>query len=327
MGMAASQARFLNLTARLNNVEYQGQQINQQRTLLSNESAQSYNSLLSMTVPTPPSKSDFTKTVYSFTQGSYDYSIDAVYPNPDNAGYTVNYVKSGKVQGVANSGIHATIRKGDDGLAENVVGTATGWVANGNQLYELNGFEHKGKTAEQLFQQMFNNTKDVTMDDFYVYLKTDDEGITTYQFIKKEDIESIERNTQDQTGNADVWRQESITSNEQLTAENAQVIFDTNGRMLSVIIEDKEYPLTPSTITDEDAYEEAFNKYEYEKYQYNQYVTEVNAKISIIQHQDKKLELQLEQLDTERTTITTEIEAVQKVLGENIDRTYKVFNG
>ena len=66
---------------------------------------------------------------------------------------------------------------------------------------------------------------------------------------------------------------------------------------------------------------------EYEKYQYNQYVSEVNAKISIIQLQDKKLELQLEQLDTERTTITTEIEAVQKVLGENIDRTYKVFNG
>ena len=62
MGMSASQARFLQLTARQNNVEFQGQQINQQRTMLSNESSQAYNSLLGMTVPTPPSKTDFTKT-------------------------------------------------------------------------------------------------------------------------------------------------------------------------------------------------------------------------------------------------------------------------
>ena len=38
MGMAASQARFLGLTARKSNVEYQVQQINQQRTSLANES-------------------------------------------------------------------------------------------------------------------------------------------------------------------------------------------------------------------------------------------------------------------------------------------------
>ena len=39
MGMAASQARFLGLTARKNNVEFEGQQINQQRTALSNQTA------------------------------------------------------------------------------------------------------------------------------------------------------------------------------------------------------------------------------------------------------------------------------------------------
>ena len=37
MGMSASQARFLSLTARKTNVEYEGQQINQQRTTLSND--------------------------------------------------------------------------------------------------------------------------------------------------------------------------------------------------------------------------------------------------------------------------------------------------
>lgn len=52
---AASQARFLGLTARKNNVEFEGQQINQQRTSLSNESANYYNDLLGMSVPVPPS--------------------------------------------------------------------------------------------------------------------------------------------------------------------------------------------------------------------------------------------------------------------------------
>ena len=66
MGMAASQARFLGLTARKNNVEYEGQQINQQRTALSNQSANYYNDMLGMTVPVPPSIQDFTKIVYTY---------------------------------------------------------------------------------------------------------------------------------------------------------------------------------------------------------------------------------------------------------------------
>ena len=53
MGMAASQARFLGLTARKTNVEYEAQQINQQRTALSNQSASYYTNLLGMNVPQP----------------------------------------------------------------------------------------------------------------------------------------------------------------------------------------------------------------------------------------------------------------------------------
>lgn len=326
MGMASSQARFLQLTARLNNTEFQGQQINQQRTLLSNESSQAYNSLLGMTVPTPPSKTDFTKTVYGFKQGSFDYSVESVYPNPDNQSYTISYVKTGKLVGLANTATNATIRKGSNPTT-GVGGDASEWLANGVQLYELNeNFVHGGKSGEELFQQMFNNTKDANMEDYYVYVITDENNTTSYRFIKKEDIRAIE-NDPSNTGTAQVWKQDTITTSEKLTEDDGNVIFDNNGRMIAVVIDGKEFALEADTITDDDAYQDAYNKYEYEKYQYNQYVAEVNAKISIIQLQDKKLELQLEQLDTERTTITTEIEAVQKVLGENIDRTYKTFNG
>jgi len=48
MGMAASQARYLALTARKTNTEWEGQQINQARTALANQSANLFNQLLQM---------------------------------------------------------------------------------------------------------------------------------------------------------------------------------------------------------------------------------------------------------------------------------------
>ena len=81
MGMSASQARFLSLTARKNNVEFQGQQINQQRTALSNESANIYNQMMDLTVPTPPSTSDYLKTNYVLEDSSFGSSSDFVIKN------------------------------------------------------------------------------------------------------------------------------------------------------------------------------------------------------------------------------------------------------
>ena len=75
MGMSASQARFLCLTARKNNVEFEGQQINQQRTTLSNESASYYSELCNMSVPVPPSIDDYTKVSYTFNDGAMTNTV------------------------------------------------------------------------------------------------------------------------------------------------------------------------------------------------------------------------------------------------------------
>ena len=91
MGMSASQARLLALTARQSNLEFEGQQINQQRTNLSNQSANYYNSLLTMTVPTPPSTDDYTTVKYSFVIGGNDATIAQVLPQDDKGNYLVEY--------------------------------------------------------------------------------------------------------------------------------------------------------------------------------------------------------------------------------------------
>ena len=77
MGMAASQARYLALVARKSNCEYEGQQINQARTVLSNQSANLFNQMLGLQVPIPPSTQDFTKQQYSFSDGINDFTIDS----------------------------------------------------------------------------------------------------------------------------------------------------------------------------------------------------------------------------------------------------------
>jgi len=92
MGLSASQARLLSLTARQSNLEYEGQQINQQRTTLSNESSNYYNSLLEMSVPVPPSTNDYTKIVYTFMIGGNEATVKEALPKVDKDGNTSYFV-------------------------------------------------------------------------------------------------------------------------------------------------------------------------------------------------------------------------------------------
>ena len=99
MGMSASQARFLSLTARKNNVEFHGQQINQQRTTLSNESANYYSELCNLSVPIPPSIDDYTKITYTFDDGAVKNTLISLYPDRKGGArnkYIVNYTESWK---------------------------------------------------------------------------------------------------------------------------------------------------------------------------------------------------------------------------------------
>lgn len=96
MGLAASQARFLELTSRKSNIEFQGQQINQQRLLLANESSGLYQRQLSLQPPVPPtsSKANYMKPAYTFYDAASDTTktIKFTFDSNDNVvGATINY--------------------------------------------------------------------------------------------------------------------------------------------------------------------------------------------------------------------------------------------
>ena len=94
MGMAASQARWLALTARKTNVEYEGQQVNQARTALANISANTFNDLLALEVPTAPSTQDFTTFQYSYQDGTNIETVtkmDPINNDPDGYNYMITH--------------------------------------------------------------------------------------------------------------------------------------------------------------------------------------------------------------------------------------------
>lgn len=78
MGIAASQARYLYLTARQTNVEFEGQQINQARTNLANEQSGLFREMLKIEAPTVP-------TLYTVKQDLAKWEKNTPPgPNPDD---------------------------------------------------------------------------------------------------------------------------------------------------------------------------------------------------------------------------------------------------
>ena len=534
MGMAASQARHLALVARKSNCEYEGQQINQARTALANQSANLFNQMLGLNVPVPPSTQDFTKTQYSYTDGlnestisswqqlathdeDYNYVVTSHYYTDVYTG-SIKKLSDPQVQftrtGVATNGteIQAALKEmtrtydlylaaqeerkaaeAEAATLKNYADTATYTKINGNE-YSIDDKTYKVSTTdgeeyefleydawedETVKESAFNTIKTlikqgaidktittqtdedgnvtevIDMSDIYMNTETGDvvfkkdldalyngstgEGKTTLPTYKSQSVaakaeelnsiltekklaeneawnvyseaeaayESLKRPTY--IGNCELVPLATLTEDEE--AEIAQIIKDMeaqeidanilkcftdgkytggiysftlngikyyttysdleqsynsgtgnnhidgqtklayhnatyistkientqkalietdgNGRFTSIRFEDDsvKYTLNMETVTDEVAYQDAMNQYNYENAKYDKMIQDINAKTSIIQQEDQQLELRLKQLDTEQKALSAEIEAVSSVVKKNVEDTFKTFSG
>lgn len=351
--MAASQARFLGLTARMNNIEYEGQQINQQRTALSNKSASYYSDLLGMAVPTAPSVEEYTQTVYTFNDGALTNQITSLIADTAKAGtYKVSYIKNWtddfSIVGAAPSIItknaagtefkigatklYKLNKKADDAIA---AADYAKTARDDDYWQSLSDDQRKNLLKEEnaylkLLQNTYGNT------DFYVrYVQNTSTGEYEAIFYNEKDIKpkaagenggpvyDERNNTQSfvpayKVGSAE--RVEEIKG-----VAGCELEQDSTGRYINIKIDGKTYALTTNTVTDQDAYEDAMNQYEYDKALYDQSIEEINAKIEIIQAEDKNLELRLKQLDTEHNAISNEKDAVEKVIEKAVEGGFKTF--
>lgn len=357
MGMAASQARFLSLTARKNNVEFEGQQINQQRTTLSNESSNYYSQLCNLSVPTPPSTEDYTKTTYTFVDGSETNTINSLVAK-QNGLYILNYTQSYETENVVSNGSVVTTKKTDDeGNTTFYVGSTKLRAINPDATVD----DEDIKSDPYLSTLETAEVQDIlTMENTYLALLSekygDDEWYVRYQknsttgsyepvFYNKQQVDEADYSDKTSASLSGIksYVYGTTTETREIKNATARVDQDTSGRYINIYIYDTnadgsiktdasgneiytEYELTTTTESDDNAYNDAMNQYNYNKAKYDQELEAINAKIEIIQGQDKDLELRLKQLDTEENAISTELDSVKKVISKNVDSSFKTFN-
>ena len=533
MGMSASQARLLSLQARQSNLEYQGQQINQARTVLSQQSTALYNSLLSMTVPTPPSTTDFQTIEYSGVMGATEFTLGTITPEASGDTYnveikyerngaaikggsymsvssynepeyltgtfvsyeqpqTVNYIRQGIADEVQSNELESGKYNDGTDIMHSVTGSQPGYSGkyyytdskgnyvaadtyeeanantkggvvfiattvgelkqnnpdydwnntdnldyvydhsdtgsyttggmtlaefnngiyytttsdgkttqvtpgmltqvgediNGNALYTLpdnslkagngndkiknpnydpeeqaKGTTVGGNVVHNISEEVLGSSYEGALkaiansypeyknasgepdaqrisEDFQVFFQTNSAGTQVPYFVKRSELEQ-QATIASGTGQSQVEvfsLEANGTYTEAVQTEGCKLTFDSSGRISSIGIpikdENGEFTgnyntinLEAASVTDEQAYKDAYAEYEYETYLYDQKNKEINAKTEIIQQEDRNLELKLQRLDNERTQISTEIEAVEKVINDNIESSYKTFSG
>ncbi len=340
MGMAASQARFLGLTARKNNVEYEGQQINQQRTALSNKTANYYTDLLGMSVPVPPSVEDYTKTVYTFTDGALTNSISTMIAK-GNGLYTISYTSNWVDDFAAVTAPTRSIVTVDSGTYK-VGAQEMRKLGDRSSLDALSDTDEYYKTlsADQKTKLIAEENEYITIlneqygddSDWYVrYVHNTSSNTWVPYFVKKDVMDNaILDDNKNTLSYIPTYTVGSAERNEEIKGVEARFEQDASGRLISITLKPGEedqvtYAVSTNTVTDQAKYDDAMNQYEYDKAQYDKKIQEVNAKIAIIQAEDKNLELRLKQLDTEQEAIQTEMDAVQKVIEKNTESTFKTF--
>ncbi len=358
MGMSASQARFLSLTARKTNVEYEGQQINQQRTALSNESSNYYSQLTSMSVPVPPSSEDYSKVTYTFKDGTENNTVTSLIATADtkNTGiYMLNYTQEIPEDTMVVNGTAVVSKIGEGEAAKYYIGStelvndkddsAERFIRAGIPENVANGYSDSERAAKLAVEAQYKAmaTEKYGDQDWYVmYRKSSDSSSYEPVLFSKKELEAADYNQKTSLSLSGIRQYifgESTASREVKNAK-ARVDQDSSGRYISIFIYNDnkygeqghtdpsgtKYDLTTNTQEDDAAYNDAMNQYYYDKAQYDKQVQEVNAKIEVIQVQDKNLELKLKQLDTEQNAISTEMDAVKKVISKNVESSFKTFN-
>lgn len=336
MGMAASQARYLELTARKTDVEYAGQQINQQRTSLANESAGLFSQLMDLVVPTAPSSSDYTTVQYTFNDGNENYTINSISPlngDPNNNSIvTYQYTQTdykGIDQTRSDLGCNIVTTVTTTGTT-----TSTYWLTNGinNQakLTQCSTTSSTASTDQTAVEQIIRDTGDSSLlaqdyDDYGlegIYKYTSSSGTTFY--YSQTELDALAATGK--TGELNNYYAANLSTTISTTS-NAYLSKSDSGRYSSITLDgySTSFDLNAKSVTNEAAYNDAMNNYEYQTAVYQQQVNNINAKTETIEQQDKALEMQLKQLDTEQEALSTELDSVKKVIDKNIEQTFKTF--
>ena len=350
MGLAASQARFLGLTARKSNVEYQVQQINQQRVALSNEVMGLYSKYNDLEVPTPPAVTDYMKTTYTVDSTLENYEIQnfTKITSGEYAGfYDVSLTWSediAKAYTYTAKDSVITATKGDDGdysylnfqLGLNSYTYNKDDSANSTITRIVVPENDEAATASK-YQGLLTimNSQGLTSGTFYMFMK---DGVAYY--TSEDDIDltfgELQANKNEYYYGNYAFDYQGAQKKTNTATAKAALTQESSGRLSTIQIMQSDdvpemvgntYSISTKNVEDNSLYEEAMNNYEYEKMLYEREVEKLNKKTEKIQEEDRALELQINQLDTEQNALKTEMDSVKKVIEDTMESVFKTFSG
>lgn len=348
MGLAASQARFLQLTARKSNIEYQAQQINQERLALSEKMSQASNKYNDTT-------NNRTLT-FSYNNGTGVQEIGLSYSNYKNY---MNKQMEGIVSTqqqyylVSTSGEKIIVANAED--MQKMIDQSVKETSSSNYqeaLKKVNEAKDARKAALKDIESnnllnAFNEWKDSGLT--FNEAKKDKElrnAIATIQNAMKDPdtkkVATAAKEAQDELIEAtkeldDIPQDDRKTSLPTLTPDDFTIVEDLdNVDTFQKAIREGIYYF--ATREEDDEGNAFFNTHDWgtlgggaikdildrsDDAAAEAEFTDFQAKI---QKKDKGLEMRLDQLETERSSIQTEIEAISKVIEKNIESSFKTFS-
>ena len=250
MGLAASQARLLLLTARKSDLEYRAQQITNAEMILAMQ----------------------TETV------AREYSIKISnqtikYIDANSQDQTTTDLSASALLGIAGGAYKLQLKAGVD---ENGNPIWNDWTPKYEQKETGNWIDGNGNVIDQ---------------DAYDVLSEADKAKCT------KEMKDTSKIVNDKTGPEIL---EGINN-------GSMRIVDANGEAISL---SSTTGFTQTYYTDDDARAEA----------------QYNTKTASIQVKEKRLQNDLQQVETQQKACDTEIDSVKKVMEKNIERTFKVFS-
>ena len=322
MGLAASQARFLGITARKSNIEYEGQQVNQQRTALAEEVNALYSKLLSLKVPVAPDTTEFYESNYSFSISDKtnnqdgNYIVKNYYENDDGSYYMdVERTYDKNMAEQSNLSNQWKIVKSEDGTYSlvNIKDETSYALSLSSDPTEIKSLIDSTAGIQPLPEGTQN-----------LYTYKDSDGKTHYI----PDVQVTGYDPAAEQNSIYSYMKTNKTVTETTTFDNVQVTFDGNNRMSSITIPGVVSGLDVDTTRtyDSEGYDAALRDYTMSKDEYDKMVADLNAQTESLQQEDKVLELRLNQIDTEQNELQTELEAVKAVLDKNIENTFNTFS-
>ncbi len=305
MGLSASQGRMLLLTARRSDLEFRAQQISQKRLILSQQ-------LEEIATDYEEASSDRQLTMTLYLNGSTEYT-------DPNCRTTQNLTYAALTSGMSSMGgfacLNTSATSGEyTSSAAFRLKDADGYIIVASESEIPAGMK---KQADGTYSGTLNHTWKQD------YTETTGEGEDAKTETKQRDRTSTEVvkykidpnlktsvGSQNDANTAPNYLQDCLRNGKYIIQQG--IVGDVNG-LKAAVWSDTSWEtiasIKDSTYDDNDAVAKA----KYDRLQ------------SQIQNQDKKLELELDNIETQRSAITTEVESVQKVIDDNIESTFKSF--